>query len=148
MTFDEMFYFQIQGTSMGTIFTLTHATLSMGFHEIELYAIIRNKLNLPVSKKFEKIFRWSFNNFKIKFNKAKQIVRYFKQCQPSCQPQCQPQSFMQTSDTQLSFLGVMINKEGKKIFMDIYSQPTDSRRLSPSNQTTQALLEKHTIFSC
>ena len=57
MTFDEMFYFQIQGTSMGTIFTLTHATLSMGFHEIELYAIIRNKLNLPVSKKFEKIFR-------------------------------------------------------------------------------------------
>ena len=26
------------------------------------------------------------------------------------------------------FLDVMINKEGKKVFMDIYSKPTDSKR--------------------
>ena len=48
-TFDEMFYLQIQGTAMGTIFAPTYATLSMGFHEIELYATIRNKFTLPVS---------------------------------------------------------------------------------------------------
>ena len=53
MTFDEMFYLQIQGTVMGTIFALTYATLSMGFHEIELYAIIRKKFTLPVSNYFE-----------------------------------------------------------------------------------------------
>ena len=35
---------------------------------------------------------------------------------------------METSDTQLPFLDIMINKEGKKIFMDIYSIPTDSKR--------------------
>ena len=49
MTFDEMFYLQIQGTAIGTIFAPTYTTLSMGFHEIELYAIIRNKFTLPVS---------------------------------------------------------------------------------------------------
>ena len=49
MTFDEMFYLQIQGTAMGTIFAPTYATLSMGFHEIELYVIIRNKFALPVT---------------------------------------------------------------------------------------------------
>ena len=53
MTFDEMFYLQIQGTAMGTIFAPTCATLSMGLHEIELYAIIRNKFTLPVSTYFE-----------------------------------------------------------------------------------------------
>ena len=35
---------------------------------------------------------------------------------------------MKTSDIQLPFLDVMINKEGKKVFMDIYSKPTDSKR--------------------
>ena len=35
---------------------------------------------------------------------------------------------METSDTQLPFLDIMINKEGKKIFLDIYSKPTDSKR--------------------
>ena len=52
MSFDEMFYLQIQGTATGTIFVPTYATLSMGFHEIELYAIIRNKFTLPVSDYF------------------------------------------------------------------------------------------------
>ena len=35
---------------------------------------------------------------------------------------------METSDTQLPFLDVMINKEGKKVFMDIYSKRKDSKR--------------------
>ena len=53
MTFDKIFYLQIQGTAMGTIFAPTYATLSMGFDKIELYAIIRNKFTLPVSNYFE-----------------------------------------------------------------------------------------------
>ena len=48
-TFDEMFCLQIEGATMGTIFASTYATLSMGFHEIELYAINRNKFTLTVS---------------------------------------------------------------------------------------------------
>ena len=38
---------------MGTIFAPTYATLLMGFHEIELYIIIRNKFTLPVSNYFD-----------------------------------------------------------------------------------------------
>ena len=52
MTFDEMLYLQIQGTAMSTIFAPTCATLSMDYHEIELYAIMRNKLIPPVSNYF------------------------------------------------------------------------------------------------
>ena len=35
---------------------------------------------------------------------------------------------METSGTQLLFLDVTINKEGKKVSMDIYSKPVDSQR--------------------
>ena len=35
---------------------------------------------------------------------------------------------MKRSDNQLSFLDAMINKAGRKVFMDIYSKPTDSKR--------------------
>ena len=64
MTFVKMFYLQIQGPAMGTTSAPTYATLSMGFHEIDLYTIIRNKFTLPFSNYFEqnwtilsKIFR-------------------------------------------------------------------------------------------
>ena len=51
---------------------------------------------------------------------------------------------METSDTQLPFLDVMINKEGKKVFIDIYLKPTRLLQIKPP----QALLEKYPIFSC
>ena len=35
---------------------------------------------------------------------------------------------METSDIQLLFVGIVINKEEKKVFMEIYSKPTDSKR--------------------
>ena len=35
---------------------------------------------------------------------------------------------METSDIQLPLLDIMINKEGKKVFMGIYSKPKDSKR--------------------
>ena len=53
MTFDEIIYFQIQRAARDTFFVPTYATLSMGFHETELYAIIRKKFTLPVSNHFE-----------------------------------------------------------------------------------------------
>ena len=120
-----MFYLQIQGTAMGTIFAPSYATLSIGFHEPELYAIIRNKFTLPVYNlfwtKLKKNFKGLLHIFKIKFNKAKRIARCFKQVKPAIQ-------FTMESDTQLPFIDVMIIKEGKKVFMDIYSKPTDSKR--------------------
>ena len=53
MTFDEIIYLQIQRAARGTFFVPTYATLSMGFHETKLYAIIRKKFTLPVSNHFE-----------------------------------------------------------------------------------------------
>ena len=126
MTFDEMFYLQRQGTEMGTLFALTYATLSMGFHEIELYAIIRNKFTLPVSNYFEENWKRFLDDgfifLRLSLIKPSELPDVLNNINPAIQ------FTMETSDTQLPFLDVMMNKEGKKVFMDIYSKPTDSKR--------------------
>ena len=48
---------------------------------------------------------------------------------------------LEKSDTQLSFLDIMINKEGNEIFMDIYLKPLDSKYICPLIQTTQSTLK-------
>ena len=49
-----------------------------------------------------------------------------------------PAITMETSDTQLPFVNIMINKDGKKVLMDIYSKLTDSN-MSRSNQTYRSI---------
>ena len=113
MTFDERFYLQIQGIAMGKIFAPTYAALSMGFHEIEPYAIIRNKFTLPVSNYFEQ--NWE---------------RFLYDCFIFLGLS------METSDSQFPFLDIMINKEGKKISMESIQNQRIQKGMSPSNQTT------------
>ena len=51
-TFDSEFYLQIKGTAMGTIFAPTYANLTMGYHEIKVYSVIRQSYALA-SKHFK-----------------------------------------------------------------------------------------------
>ena len=126
MTFDEMFCLQIQGTAMGKIFAHTYATLSISFHEIELYAIIRNKFTISVSKYFEQNWKGFLDDcfifLTLSLIKPNKLLDVLNNINPAIQ------FTMETSDTQLPFRDVMINKEGKKVFMDIYSKPTESKR--------------------
>ena len=46
LTFDSEFYLQIKGKAMGTIFAPTYANLTMGYHEIKVYSIIRQSYAL------------------------------------------------------------------------------------------------------
>ena len=39
---------------MGTFFALTFVALTMGYHEVKLYIIIKNKFTRPVSDCFER----------------------------------------------------------------------------------------------
>ena len=53
LTYDFMFFLQLEGTAMGTVFAHTHANLTMAYHEIQVDFIIKNTYNLAVSKFFE-----------------------------------------------------------------------------------------------
>ena len=53
LTFDSMFFLQFKGPAMGTVFTPTYANLTMAYHEIQVYFVIKNTYRLVVSKLFE-----------------------------------------------------------------------------------------------
>ena len=97
----------------------------MGFHEIELYATIRNKFTLPASNYLEQNWKRFLDDcfifLRLNLIKSNELLDVLNNINPVIQ------LTMETSDTQLPFLDVMINKEGKKVFMDIYSKPTGSK---------------------
>ena len=104
----------------------------MVYHEVEPYAIIRNKFTSPVSNHFEQNWKIFLDNgfifLRLSLIKANKLLDVLNNINPVIQ------FTTEASDTQLPFLDIKINKEGKKIFMDIYSKPTDS--VSPSNKNT------------
>ena len=126
MTFDKMFYLQVQGTTMSAIFSPTYGELSMGFREIELYTIIRSKFTLPICNCFEQNWKgfldYCFIFLRLILIKPEKNARCLNSINPAIQ------CTMKTSDTQLPYLHITINKEDKKFFKDIYSQPTFAKR--------------------
>ena len=126
MAFDETFDLQIQGTAMGTIFAPTYAALSMGYHEIKLYALTKSKFTLSVSKYFEQNWKRFLDDcfvfLRLRLIKPNELLDVLNNSNPAIQ------FTMEASDTQLLILDTMINKEVQRVFMDIYSKPTDSKR--------------------
>ena len=117
----------------------------MGFHEIELYAIIRNKFTLPVYNYFEQNWKRFLDDCfifsRLSLIKPNELLDVLNNINPAIQ------FTMETSDNQHPFLDAMINKEGKKVFMDIYSKPTDSKRYVSFNSNHPKHCLKNIPFS-
>ena len=64
LTFDFMFFLQLKGTAIGKVFAPTYANLTMTYHKIQVYFIIKNTYNLVVSKFFEDNW-FRFSNYLI-----------------------------------------------------------------------------------
>ena len=125
LTFDSHFYLQIKGTAMGTTFAPTYANLTMGYHEIKVYFIIRQS-HVLASKHFENsLYRYLGDCqilLKVNLIKPEHLLSILNQINNNIQ------FTMEKSQTRLPFLDIMINKSGTKIWMDIYNKPTDSKR--------------------
>ena len=68
ITFDSEFYLQLKGTAVGTIFAPTYANLTVGYHEIKVYSIIRQSYVLASKyfENFENLFKVGKNYKDIK----------------------------------------------------------------------------------
>ena len=53
LTFDSMLFLQLKWTAMGTVFAPTYANLTIAYHEIQVYFIIKNTYDVVVRKFFQ-----------------------------------------------------------------------------------------------
>ena len=95
---------------LGAIFASTYTR--MGFYKIKIYTLIRNKFTLPVCNYFKKNWKRFLDDFfiflilsLIKPNELLDVLHNISRA---------IQFTMEISDTQLPFLDIMINKEGKR----------------------------------
>ena len=114
---------------MGTIFAPTYANLTMRYHKIKLYSIIRQSYALA-SKYFE--------NYWFRFLDDCQILLKVNSLKPNHllstlnQINNNIQYTMGKSNKTTSFrYNDKQNKSDTKIWMDIFSKPTDSKRYVP-----------------
>ena len=144
LTFDSMFFLQLKGTAMGTVFAPTYANLTMAYHEIQVYFVIKNTYSLVVSKFFEENWFRFLDDSEILLNtkliKPNDLLTILNQVNPNLQ------FTMGRSTTNLPFLDIIINKTGTKIWMDIYNKPSDSKRCVPKNQSTLCLSHSPLLF--
>ena len=112
-----MFFLQLKGTAMGTVFAPTYANLTMAYHEIQVYFVINNTYGLVVSKLFEENWFRFLDDCETLLNtkliKPNDLLTILGQVNPNLQ------FTMERSTTNLPFLDIMINKTGTKIWMVI-----------------------------
>ena len=96
---------------MGTVFAPTYANLTMGYHEIKVYSIIRQSHALA-SKHFENsLYRYLDDCqilLKVNLIKPEHLLSILNQINNNIQ------FTMVKSQTRLPFLGITINKSGTK----------------------------------
>lgn len=128
MNFDSKFYLQIKGTAMGTIFAPTYANLTMGYHEVQLYSIIYQNYRLASDYFTNSWFRFLDDCqilLKVDLINPDNLLNILNKININIQ------FTMEKSQNRLPFLDIMINKDGTKIWMDIYNKPTDAKRYVP-----------------
>ena len=111
---------------MGTVFAPTYANLSMGYHEIKLYYLIELNYSVDIRQYFVENLKRFLDDCQILLKtdliKPDDLLTILNSVNNNIQ------FLMELNDNKLSFLDILVTKSGKKICMNMYSKPTDSKR--------------------
>ena len=108
------------------VFAPTYANLSMGYREIKLYDLIELNYNLDIRQYFLENWKRFLDDCEILLKtdliKPDDLLTILNSVNSDIQ------FSTELNDNKLPFLDILITKSGKKIWMNIYSKPTDSKR--------------------
>ena len=121
--FNYEFFVQMNGTATETMFTLTYATLRMGYFKLTFYKICINELGETLGHFILENWRWFLDDCETPLGKTKidsnRLLKILNSINPSIK------FTMETSDKELPFLHILIKRNDAKygsIF--IFSQQT------------------------
>lgn len=124
--FDDQHYRQIQGTAMGTKMAPTYATLVMGHLERKLYEQFGHRYGTEQRDQFINIFKRYLDDCFLFWDKTRQELDELHKLLNDLHPKLQ--FTMEAHETQLPFLDILLCKDGKTIYTDIYYKRTDSHQ--------------------
>ena len=127
--FNDEYFLQLVGTATGMDMALTYATLTMGYHEVKFYSICELNWGAAVRQYIEETWGRFLDDCEIPLDQDKVKPEAIKDVLNSIHPKLQ--FTMEHSEEMVPFLDVLIRKEGNKIWMDLYTKPTDTRRYLP-----------------
>ena len=122
-------YLQLCGTAMGTIFSPTYATLIVGYLENKMYIIIEINYGIDVRKYIEENWDRFLDDCFTLLDENKISAIDLLNILNSLNPNIK--FTMEVSKTNIPFLDILVNKNEKTLWMDIYSKPTDAKRYVP-----------------
>ena len=116
------FYNQMKGTTMGTIFAPTYATLSMGHLEIKLYSVCTLKygelLAEYIKENWNRVLDDCYAVLRSSQVTPAELLLTLNSINPSIQ------LTMEYSKDQIPFLVILIKRNENGIWMDLYHKPT------------------------
>ena len=127
--FNDEYFLQLVGTVTGTDMAPTYATLTMGYHEVKFYSICELNWGAAVRQYIEETWGHFLDDCEIPLDQDKVKPEAIKDVLNSIHPKIQ--FTMEHSEEMVPFLDVLIRKEGNKIWMDLYTKPTNTRRYLP-----------------
>ena len=130
---------------MGTIFAPTYATLTMGYFELKFYRIC--DINFGIEEGQFILNNWNrfLDDCEIPLDKTKiepeKLLKVLNSINPAIQ------FTMETSDSQIPFLDILIKRSDNKIWMDIYFKPTDTHRCLPFSSNHPSHCKRNIPFT-
>ena len=124
--YNNTYYHQTSGTSMGSIVAPVYATLAMGFLEIKMYTIIRNTFTADYCSYIENNFKRFLDDCFIIWDQRQDLKRFIE-ILDSIVPTIK---FTVESDpNKMDFLDIILYRdENNQIITDIFYKQTNSHR--------------------
>ena len=124
--FNDTFYRQEKGTAMGTKFAPVYATLTIGYLEEKLYAIIETKYDTEFQRYLKKYWKRFLDDCFVPWTKSEEDLIKFHSVLNNLHNDIR--FTLEYDQNEQPFLDVMVRNKGGKIETDIFYKETDSKQ--------------------
>ena len=127
--FNDEYFLQLVGTATGTDMAPTYATLTMGYYEVKFYTICELNWGAAIRQYKEEAWGRFLDDCEIPLDEDKVKPEALRDVPNSIHPKIQ--FTMEHSKEMVPFLDVLVPKEDDRIWVDLYTKPTDTKRYLP-----------------
>ena len=124
--FNDEYFLQLVGRATGIDMAPAYAILTMGYYEVKFYTICELNWGAAIGQYIEEAWGCFLDDCEIPLDEGKVKPEALRDVLNSIHPKIQFNK--EHSKEMVPFLDVLVRKEGDRIWMDLYTKPTDTKR--------------------